>query len=120
MESDPEQTSEGKAVVAVLAAVLDRLVNSNAHVPGGENITKFHALKAPGISIKQYLERVSAFVTFNGLVPTVTVRYHSPLHLHGLNPRSHFASIHPSTRRYTNTHRVLPNALSSHSSTSTG
>jgi hypothetical protein len=63
MESDPEQTSEGKAVVAVLAAVLDRLVNSNAHVPGGENITKFHALKAPGISIKQYLERIHKYAS---------------------------------------------------------
>lgn len=59
MESSPQQTSEGKAVVAVLAAVLERLVNSNAHVPNGENVTKFHALKAPAISIKQYLERVS-------------------------------------------------------------
>jgi hypothetical protein len=59
MESNPQDTSEGKAVVAVLAAVLERLVKSNAHVPSGENVTKFHALKAPGISIEQYLERVS-------------------------------------------------------------
>ena len=59
METTPQQNSEGKAVVAVLAAVLERLVNSNAHLPNGENVTKFHALKAPGISIQQYLERVS-------------------------------------------------------------
>ena len=59
MESTAQQTSEGRAVVAVLAAVLERLVNSNTQVPNGENITKFHALKAPAISIHQYLERVS-------------------------------------------------------------
>lgn len=60
MESTPQQASEGKAVVAVLAAVLERLVNSNAHLShgNGDNVTKFHALKAPGISIQQYLERV--------------------------------------------------------------
>lgn len=61
MESTAQQTSEGRAVVAVLAAVLERLVNSNTQVPNGENITKFHALKAPAISIHQYLERVSKF-----------------------------------------------------------
>ena len=59
MESTAQQTSEGRAVVAVLAAVLERLVNSNTQVPNGENITKFHAFKAPAISIHQYLERVS-------------------------------------------------------------
>ena len=58
MESTPQESSEGKAVVAVLSAVLERLVNSNAHVPSDENVTKFHALKAPAISIEQYLERV--------------------------------------------------------------
>lgn len=63
MESSPQQTSEGKAVVAVLAAVLERLVNSNAHVPNGENVTKFHALKAPAISIKQYLERIHKYAS---------------------------------------------------------
>ena len=63
MESTPEQTAEGKAVVTVLAAVLERLVKSNAQSVdpngSGPEVTKFHALKAPGISIKQYLERVS-------------------------------------------------------------
>ena len=58
MESTPQESSEGKAVVAVLSAVLERLVNSNAHVPSDDNVTKFHALKAPAISIEQYLERV--------------------------------------------------------------
>ncbi len=67
MESTPQQTAEGKAVVTVLAAVLERLVKSNAHsttsssnnIAAAAEVTKFHALKAPGISIKQYLERVS-------------------------------------------------------------
>jgi formylmethanofuran dehydrogenase subunit D len=63
MESTAQQTSEGRAVVAVLAAVLERLVNSNTQVPNGENITKFHALKAPAISIHQYLERIHKYAS---------------------------------------------------------
>lgn len=59
MESTPEQTAEGAAIVKVLADVLERLVSSNSSLarqdPG--QITKFHALKAPGIGILQYLER---------------------------------------------------------------
>ena len=59
MESTPEQQAEGIAVVRVLAAVLDRLVSSNAPLAQAEpgQVTKFHALKAPGIGILQYLER---------------------------------------------------------------
>lgn len=63
MEHNPQDASEGKAVVAVLAAVLERLVNSNAHIPSGENVTKFHALKAPAISIQQYLERIHKYAS---------------------------------------------------------
>lgn len=63
MESTPQESSEGKAVVAVLSAVLERLVNSNAHVPSDENVTKFHALKAPAISIEQYLERIHKYAS---------------------------------------------------------
>ena len=65
MESTSDQAAEGKAVVTVLAAVLERLVKSNANATKNRDgssvaeVTKFHALKAPGISIKQYLERVS-------------------------------------------------------------
>jgi len=58
MESTPEQTAEGVAVVRVLAAVLDRLVNANAPLGQSDTqVTKFHALRAPNISILQYLER---------------------------------------------------------------
>ena len=59
METTPEQTAEGIYLVRVLAAVLDRLVCANAPLaltdPG--QVTKFHALNAPGIGILQYLER---------------------------------------------------------------
>lgn len=59
MESTPEQAAEGMALVQVLASVLDKLVSANAPLaladPG--QVTKFHALKAPGIGIQQYLER---------------------------------------------------------------
>lgn len=76
MESTPQQTAEGKAVVTVLAAVLERLVKSNLNTTSsssnnvhGSNsgnpaeVTKFHALKAPGISIKQYLERIHKYAS---------------------------------------------------------
>ena len=59
MESTPEETAEGLAIVRVLGAVLERLVGANAHLaltdPG--QITKFHAVRAHGTSIHQYLER---------------------------------------------------------------
>jgi hypothetical protein len=59
MESTPEQVAEGLAIVRVLATVLERLVCANAGTavsdPG--QVTKFHALKAPGIGIQPYLER---------------------------------------------------------------
>ena len=61
MESTPEETAEGLAIVRVLAAVLDRLVCANSPLAAARTepgqITKFHALKAPGIGIQQYLER---------------------------------------------------------------
>lgn len=59
MDSAAQESSEGKAVVTVLAAVLERLVESNARLQTDQDVTKFHALKAPGISVRQYLERVS-------------------------------------------------------------
>eukprot|EP00543_Licmophora_paradoxa_P004095 CAMPEP_0202452012 /NCGR_PEP_ID=MMETSP1360-20130828/10299_1 /ASSEMBLY_ACC=CAM_ASM_000848 /TAXON_ID=515479 /ORGANISM="Licmophora paradoxa, Strain CCMP2313" /LENGTH=331 /DNA_ID=CAMNT_0049070711 /DNA_START=412 /DNA_END=1407 /DNA_ORIENTATION=+ len=65
MESTPEQTAEGCALVRVLASVLHRLVCANAGVavsdPG--QVTKFHALKAPGIGIFQYLERIHKYAS---------------------------------------------------------
>jgi len=65
MENTPKQSSEGTAVVRVLATVLDRLVKANAHLSNLEQgeVTKFHALKAPGISILQYLERIYKYAS---------------------------------------------------------
>jgi hypothetical protein len=64
MEASPEQSAEGSAIVGVLATVLDRLVCANAPIarddPG--QVTKFHAMKAPGIGIRQYLERYVSWV----------------------------------------------------------
>lgn len=65
MEATPEQTAQGSALVRVLSAVLDRLVCANAPLaladPG--QVTKFHALKAPGIGIHQYLERIHKYAS---------------------------------------------------------
>jgi len=65
MENTPQQNSEGTAVVRVLATVLDRLVKANSHLStlGQGEVTKFHALKAPGISILQYLERIYKYAS---------------------------------------------------------
>jgi len=105
MESTPEQAAEGKAVVTVLAAVLERLVKSNTQStnPNGASpeITKFHALKAPGISIKQYLERVSffLFVLHKKSVTTVCSDLICV-----------YLSRHFQNSRFTNMHPVPPNA----------
>jgi len=65
MESTPAQAAEGVAVVRVLAAVLERLVAANTHLAKSDpgQVTKFHALKAPGISILQYLERIHKYAS---------------------------------------------------------
>jgi hypothetical protein len=59
MEATPEQAVEGLAIVQVLSTVLDRLVGANAAIARADpgQVTKFHAMKAPGIAIQQYLER---------------------------------------------------------------
>mmetsp|Transcript_16544 Transcript_16544/g.31449 ORF Transcript_16544/g.31449 Transcript_16544/m.31449 type:complete len:333 (-) Transcript_16544:74-1072(-) len=65
MEATPEQAAEGLAIVQVLATVLDRLVTANTPLartdPG--QVTKFHAMKAPGIGILQYLERILKYAS---------------------------------------------------------
>mmetsp|Transcript_31435 Transcript_31435/g.92162 ORF Transcript_31435/g.92162 Transcript_31435/m.92162 type:complete len:362 (-) Transcript_31435:175-1260(-) len=65
MDSTPEQIAEGESVVRVLAAVLERLIGANSLLaqtdPG--KVTKFHALKAPGIGIHQYLERIHKYAS---------------------------------------------------------
>jgi hypothetical protein len=56
---DQQNSQEGMALVNVLATVLDRLCVANAPVAISDPglVTKFHAMKAPGIGILQYLER---------------------------------------------------------------
>ena len=62
-DSANENAQEGKAVIKVLAVVLDRLVGANSHLTEEEKgqVTKFHALKAPVIAIGPYLERLVFF-----------------------------------------------------------
>ena len=63
MEATPQQAAEGAVLVKVLAAVLDRLVGANASLAleDAGAVTKFHALKPPGIGIEAYLERYVAW-----------------------------------------------------------
>jgi len=63
MDSTPEQTAEGLAIVKVLAAVLERLVCANSHVTRNDpaQMTKFQALKSPGIGVLQYVERIHKY-----------------------------------------------------------
>lgn len=65
MESTPDQQAEGQAIVKVLAAVLERLVCANATLARSDpgQITKFHALKSPGIGILPYLERIHKYAS---------------------------------------------------------
>jgi hypothetical protein len=65
MESTPGQAAEGTAIVRVLAAVLERLVGANSHLARADpgQVTKFHALKAPKISVLQYLERIHKYAS---------------------------------------------------------
>jgi len=77
MEATPRQTAEGVALVRVLSAVLDRLVCANAPLaladPG--QVTKFHALKAPGIGIYQYLERIHKYASCSNECFTLALIY---------------------------------------------
>jgi hypothetical protein len=59
MEATPEQAAEGLGIVRVLSIVLDRLVGANTNIARADpgQVTKFHAMKAPGIGVQQYLER---------------------------------------------------------------
>lgn len=65
MDPTPEEAAEGSILVKVLAAVLERLVNSNtatARTDPGQ-VTKFHALKAPGIGVETYLDRIQKYAS---------------------------------------------------------
>jgi len=59
-----EHEARGRALVHVLAFVLDKMVLSNSDEPQ-ENypITKFHALRPPGIPIEDYLLRILKYAS---------------------------------------------------------
>ncbi|KAL7563827.1 hypothetical protein ACA910_019558 [Epithemia clementina (nom. ined.)] len=65
MEATRDQNSEGLAIVHVLAIVLDRLCIANVAMAQADpgQVTKFHAMKAPGIGILQYLERIHKYAS---------------------------------------------------------
>jgi len=65
MDPTPEEIAEGSILVKVLAAVLERLVNSNTSTARSDpgQVTKFHALKAPGIGVEAYLNRVHKYAS---------------------------------------------------------
>lgn len=53
-------------IVQVLAAVLQKLIEANDNRPETGKITKFHALRAPSISVKSYLERIAKYANCSG------------------------------------------------------
>lgn len=63
-----EVKGEGNnAIVPVLACVLDQLCIRNDRLPfNSKNVTKFHALRPPAISIKDYLARIGKYAACSG------------------------------------------------------
>ena len=57
------EAPKGRAIVRVLACVLDKLVATNDRLGSNHQITKFHALRAPNISVKDYLERIFKYAS---------------------------------------------------------
>jgi hypothetical protein len=64
-EMKPDDT--GRAVVPVLACVLNQLCHRNDKIPlDPKAVSKFHALRPPAISILDYLERISKYAACSG------------------------------------------------------
>ena len=85
MENSPKQQEDGKQIVRVLACVLNKLIEANHGVRkfckknkilfclspscfihqmpnvGSRDVTKFHALEPPSISVLDYLERINKY-----------------------------------------------------------
>jgi len=63
MENSPKQQEDGKQIVRVLACVLNKLIEANHGMPnvGSRDVTKFHALEPPSISVLDYLERINKY-----------------------------------------------------------
>lgn len=57
----------GAAIVPVLGCVLNQLCDRNDHLPDNANgLSKFHALRPPAISIKDYLLRIAKYAACSG------------------------------------------------------
>jgi hypothetical protein len=105
MEPTPEEAAEGSILVKVLAAVLERLVNSNTSIARSDpgQVTKFHALKAPGIGVEAYLERyvMLCYVIFFFLLP---LYYSETYHIRLQYSVSHTCT---QTHTYTTNHVLI-------------
>jgi len=65
MELKPDET--GNAIVPVLACVLNQLCMRNDRLPMSRGaVSKFHALRPPAISIRDYLARVAKYAACSG------------------------------------------------------
>jgi hypothetical protein len=65
--NDMKPDDTARAVVPVLACVLNQLCHRNDKIPlDPKNVSKFHALRPPAISILDYLERVSKYASCSG------------------------------------------------------
>lgn len=65
MDSRLDRT--GKAIVPVLACVLNQLCARNDQLSlEPKYVTKFHALRPPGITIRDYLERIAKYAACSG------------------------------------------------------
>lgn len=65
--SDLKADETGNAIVPVLACVLNQLCLRNDRLPMSQKgLSKFHALRPPAISIKDYLQRVAKYAACSG------------------------------------------------------
>lgn len=65
--SDLKADDTGNAIVPVLACVLNQLCLRNDRLPMSQKgLSKFHALRPPAISIKDYLQRVAKYAACSG------------------------------------------------------
>lgn len=64
MELKPDET--GQAIVPVLACVLRQLCFKNDMLPTNKSVNKFHALRPPAISIRDYLMRIAKYAACSG------------------------------------------------------
>lgn len=61
-----EVAEQGVSIVPVLSCVLNQLCLRNDQHPDQKSISKFHALRPPAISIKDYLNRIAKYASCSG------------------------------------------------------